>query len=157
MTTDRGRFLGGFALIELLVVVAIIAVLIAVLLPALTRVRDRAKAAACQSWPSDYLLTPAINKENGWVSPSHLVHRQRDVADPVRKIIAQDFAWSDLGTDYPTHLNHPGIVNNDYFPGASPSAYGFSNAHYDGHVEWHVVEEADLMAHGYGAAMKWFR
>lgn len=39
----------GFTLIELLVVVAIIVVLIAILIPSLSKARDNAKAAVCQS------------------------------------------------------------------------------------------------------------
>ncbi|MHC4595210.1 MAG: type II secretion system protein [Planctomycetota bacterium] len=41
----RGR--EGFTLIELLVVIAIIAVLMAILMPALNRVREQGKRAAC--------------------------------------------------------------------------------------------------------------
>jgi prepilin-type N-terminal cleavage/methylation domain-containing protein/prepilin-type processing-associated H-X9-DG protein len=39
----------GFTLIELLVVIAVIALLVAILVPALTRVRNQARAVACQS------------------------------------------------------------------------------------------------------------
>ncbi|MCQ6463509.1 prepilin-type N-terminal cleavage/methylation domain-containing protein, partial [Vibrio parahaemolyticus] len=39
----------GFTLVELLVVIAIIALLVALVLPAISRARESARAAACQN------------------------------------------------------------------------------------------------------------
>jgi prepilin-type N-terminal cleavage/methylation domain-containing protein len=44
---ESARHQRGFTLIELLVVIAIIAVLMAILMPALNRVREQGKRAAC--------------------------------------------------------------------------------------------------------------
>jgi len=43
------RFLTGFTLVELLVVIAIIAILMAILMPALQRARKQGKEAVCKS------------------------------------------------------------------------------------------------------------
>ena len=49
--SNRGskRFLTGFTLVELLIVIAIIALLMAIMMPALQKVREQGKAAVCQS------------------------------------------------------------------------------------------------------------
>ena len=51
---QRGSFLTGFTLVELLVVIAIIAVLMALLMPALERAREQAKRVICKRLGGPY-------------------------------------------------------------------------------------------------------
>jgi prepilin-type N-terminal cleavage/methylation domain-containing protein len=103
-------------------------------------------------WPSDDLIVPYISS---WFPPHHRVRRTSDVIEPAREIIAQDFAWTDSGFPYPSILNHPRIINNDYFPDKTVSL-GFNNAYYDGHVDWRAALSAQPMAIAYGN-MIWYR
>ena len=65
----------GFTLIELLVVIAIIALLMAILMPALQRIKEQAKAVACQAKMKQWSLVFAMYTEDhngsfhqGWTS-----------------------------------------------------------------------------------------
>ena len=79
----RNRLPGGFALVELLVVIGIIAVLIALLMPALSRARLQAKSVQCQSNQRQVgqALVIYANNWRGWIFPplltSNLPREQR--------------------------------------------------------------------------------
>ncbi len=101
-------------------------------------------------WPSDGLFIPLIT----FYDPQHKVRFENQVVEPSREIIAQDFATSDLGAGRPMRVNHPKMIDNEYNMGG-PEAYGFNNGYYDGHVEWRLTVDAQLMA--MAGTMQWFK
>ena len=89
----------GFTLIELLVVIAIIAILLAILMPALNRVREQGKRAACLSNVKRFVFI-----DEGRISPdSWTVHYDRESwwdRPTVRHGDGTNFSFADGHSDY---------------------------------------------------------
>ena len=64
MRRRRNQHPKGFTLIELLVVIAVIGLLMALLLPALQKVRSKAKAVACRSNLRQWALYFSLYTDN---------------------------------------------------------------------------------------------
>ena len=62
----------GFTLIELLVVIAIIALLLSIMMPALQRVKEKAKATVCQTRMKQWnIVTTAYGNDNNFKFPDY--------------------------------------------------------------------------------------
>ena len=110
-------------------------------------------------WPTDGLYGIPSWDILIFQSPDGYVTKENNLRSPSSQIMGQDFAWSDIGADKPTILNHPNAISDHSPQGdrGDNGVSGFNNMYYDGHVDWIFYREAEEMARTKNGAMAWFR